>query len=116
MNYVVPDFLVANRDGELNVVAGAGSIWIASDNDGGAVSRVDPATRAVSDGRETETVERVEAADAAETADAVLETLDAELQDPAVDVVDELPAWPTGATRFTRPIRHASRASTGSPV
>lgn len=61
----------------------------------------DPATRATSDGREAETVERVEAADAAdsaETADAVLETLDAELQDPAVDVVDELPAWPTGAT------------------
>ncbi|ABD25051.1 hypothetical protein Saro_0604 [Novosphingobium aromaticivorans DSM 12444] len=38
---------IANRDGELNVVAGAGSIWIASDNDDGAVSRVDPATNAV---------------------------------------------------------------------
>lgn len=33
--------------GELNVVAGAGSIWVASDNSAGAVSRVDPATNAV---------------------------------------------------------------------
>jgi streptogramin lyase len=33
--------------GELNVVAGAGSIWVASDNKAGAVSRVDPATNAV---------------------------------------------------------------------
>lgn len=35
---------------------------------------------------------------AAPDACAVLETLDAELQDPAVAVVDALPAWPTGAT------------------
>lgn len=33
--------------GELNVVAGAGSIWVASDNIAGKVSRVDPATNAV---------------------------------------------------------------------
>ena len=33
--------------GELNVVAGAGSIWVASDNVAGKVSRVDPATNAV---------------------------------------------------------------------
>ncbi|MCW4462943.1 YncE family protein [Sphingomonas sp. BT-65] len=33
--------------GELNVVAGAGSIWVASDNSAGAVSRVDPATNTV---------------------------------------------------------------------
>jgi DNA-binding beta-propeller fold protein YncE len=33
--------------GELNVVAGAGSIWVASDNTTGAVSRIDPATNAV---------------------------------------------------------------------
>lgn len=33
--------------GELNVVAGAGSIWVASDNMAGAVSRIDPATNAV---------------------------------------------------------------------
>lgn len=38
---------VGNRDGELNVVAGAGSVWIASD-DAGTVSRIDPATNAVS--------------------------------------------------------------------
>jgi len=31
----------------LNVVAGAGAIWVASDNEGGKVSRVDPATNAV---------------------------------------------------------------------
>ena len=54
----------------------------------------DPAPRATSEAREAE------AADAGATADAdaVLETLDAELQDPAVAVVDELPAWPIGAT------------------
>lgn len=34
---------VAAPDGELNVVAGAGSVWIASDA-GGVVARVDPAT------------------------------------------------------------------------
>lgn len=33
--------------GELNVVAGAGSIWVASDNLVGKVSRVDPATNTV---------------------------------------------------------------------
>jgi virginiamycin B lyase len=33
--------------GELNVVAGAGSIWVASDNTIGKVSRVDPATNSV---------------------------------------------------------------------
>jgi len=33
--------------GELNVVSGAGSIWVASDNTAGKVSRVDPATNAV---------------------------------------------------------------------
>lgn len=33
--------------GELNVVAGAGSIWVASDNAAGTVARVDPATNAV---------------------------------------------------------------------
>lgn len=38
---------IANRDGELNVVAGAGSIWVASD-EAGTVSRIDPATNTVS--------------------------------------------------------------------
>lgn len=33
--------------GELNVVAGAGSVWVASDNVAGKVARVDPATNAV---------------------------------------------------------------------
>lgn len=33
--------------GELNVVAGAGSVWVASDNVAGKVSRVDPATNTV---------------------------------------------------------------------
>ncbi len=33
--------------GELNVVAGAGSVWLASDNKAGTVSRVDPATNKV---------------------------------------------------------------------
>lgn len=33
--------------GELNVVAGAGSVWVASDNDAGKVARVDPATNTV---------------------------------------------------------------------
>ena len=33
--------------GELNVVAGAGSIWVASDNTAGKVSRIDPATNTV---------------------------------------------------------------------
>lgn len=33
--------------GELNVVAGAGSVWVASDNVAGAIARVDPATNAV---------------------------------------------------------------------
>ena len=33
--------------GELNVVAGAGSVWVASDNQVGKVSRVDPATNKV---------------------------------------------------------------------
>lgn len=33
--------------GELNVVAGAGSIWVASDNKAGKVSRIDPATNTV---------------------------------------------------------------------
>jgi streptogramin lyase len=37
---------IANRAGELNVVAGSGSIWIASD-DAGVVSRIDPATNTV---------------------------------------------------------------------
>nr|WP_152639843.1 YncE family protein [Sphingobium bisphenolivorans] len=38
---------IANEQGELNVVAGAGSIWVASDNEAGQVSRVDPATNRV---------------------------------------------------------------------
>jgi virginiamycin B lyase len=33
--------------GELNVIAGAGSIWVASDNVAGKVARVDPATNTV---------------------------------------------------------------------
>lgn len=33
--------------GELNVVAGAGSVWVASDNTAGKVARVDPATNRV---------------------------------------------------------------------
>lgn len=33
--------------GELNVVAGAGSVWVASDNEKGLVARIDPATNAV---------------------------------------------------------------------
>lgn len=33
--------------GELNVVAGDGSVWVASDNDKGLVARIDPATNAV---------------------------------------------------------------------
>jgi YVTN family beta-propeller protein len=33
--------------GELNVVSGAGSVWVASDNKAGKVSRVDPATNKV---------------------------------------------------------------------
>jgi virginiamycin B lyase len=37
---------IANPKGELNVVAGAGSIWVASDA-GGAIARVSPATNAV---------------------------------------------------------------------
>lgn len=37
---------IANPKGELNVVAGAGSIWIASD-DNGVVSRIDPRTNLV---------------------------------------------------------------------
>ncbi|MBB6124051.1 DUF6923 family protein [Sphingobium subterraneum] len=37
---------IANPKGELNVVAGAGSIWVASDQKG-VVSRVDPATNRV---------------------------------------------------------------------
>ena len=37
---------IANPKGELNVVAGAGSIWVASDAKG-AIARVDPATNAV---------------------------------------------------------------------
>lgn len=37
---------IANPQGELNVVAGAGSIWVASDAKG-VVSRIDPATNAV---------------------------------------------------------------------
>lgn len=37
---------IANPRGELNVVAGAGSIWVASD-DKGIIARVDPATDAV---------------------------------------------------------------------
>jgi DNA-binding beta-propeller fold protein YncE len=38
---------IANREGELNVIAGAGSIWVASDNETGKVSRIDPATNQV---------------------------------------------------------------------
>ncbi len=38
---------IANRAGELNVVAGAGSIWVASDQ-AGKISRIDPATNTVS--------------------------------------------------------------------
>ena len=37
---------IANPKGELNVVAGAGSIWVASD-DKGVIARVDPSTNAV---------------------------------------------------------------------
>lgn len=37
---------IANPKGELNVVAGAGSIWVASD-DKGVVARVDPASNSV---------------------------------------------------------------------
>jgi virginiamycin B lyase len=37
---------IANPKGELNVVAGAGSIWVASDDKGG-IARVDPVTNAV---------------------------------------------------------------------
>lgn len=37
---------IANPKGELNVVAGAGSIWVASDA-GGTIARVSPATNAV---------------------------------------------------------------------
>jgi len=37
---------IANPKGELNVVAGAGSIWLASD-DKGVVARIDPATNAM---------------------------------------------------------------------
>lgn len=37
---------VANPDGELNVVAGAGSIWLPSD-DAGMIARIDPATNQV---------------------------------------------------------------------
>lgn len=37
---------IANPKGELNVVAGAGSIWVASD-DKGVIARVDPASNAV---------------------------------------------------------------------
>lgn len=37
---------IADREGELNVVAGAGSIWVASDA-AGAIARVDPATNRV---------------------------------------------------------------------
>jgi virginiamycin B lyase len=37
---------IANPKGELNVVAGAGSIWVASD-DTGVIARVDPATNSV---------------------------------------------------------------------
>ncbi|MFM6933072.1 MAG: DUF6923 family protein [Novosphingobium sp.] len=37
---------IANRAGELNVVSGAGSIWIASD-DAGVISRIDPKTNTV---------------------------------------------------------------------
>jgi virginiamycin B lyase len=33
--------------GELNVVAGAGSVWVASDNEKGLVARIDPGTNAV---------------------------------------------------------------------
>lgn len=38
---------IANPKGELNVVAGAGSIWVASDAKG-AIARIDPTTNAVS--------------------------------------------------------------------
>lgn len=38
---------IANREGELNVVAGAGSIWVASDDEAGKVSRIDPSTNQV---------------------------------------------------------------------
>ncbi|MGE4305921.1 MAG: YncE family protein [Novosphingobium sp.] len=34
---------IANRQGEMNVVAGAGSVWLATDN-AGVVSRIDPET------------------------------------------------------------------------
>lgn len=37
---------IANPAGELNVAAGAGSIWVASDNNG-VVTRVDPATNSI---------------------------------------------------------------------
>ncbi len=37
---------IGNPDGELNVVAGAGSIWVTSDK-AGVISRIDPATNAV---------------------------------------------------------------------
>ncbi len=37
---------IANPKGELNVVAGAGSIWVASD-DSGIIARIDPATNGV---------------------------------------------------------------------
>ncbi len=37
---------VANPKGELNVVAGAGSIWVATD-DAGLIARIDPATNAI---------------------------------------------------------------------
>jgi virginiamycin B lyase len=37
---------IANPKGELNVVAGAGSIWVASD-DNGVIARVDPASNSV---------------------------------------------------------------------
>jgi sugar lactone lactonase YvrE len=37
---------IANRKGELNVVAGAGSVWVTSD-DKGVIARVDPTTNSV---------------------------------------------------------------------
>ena len=37
---------IANPEGETNVVAGAGSVWVASDG-AGRISRIDPATNAV---------------------------------------------------------------------
>ena len=37
---------IANPKGELNVVAGAGSIWVATD-DAGLIARIDPATNAI---------------------------------------------------------------------